>query len=152
MQNQGINPASGAPGREEHVTDSETGTLEWAMTFAARLRAGDTVALSGNLGAGKTVVGRGIARGLGFTGNVQSPSYALVHEYPGARLPLFHMDLYRLKEGADWEEIGLDHYFQQGGVCLVEWPERLPEAMGFTYRIGLRAQGEDTRHIEVTWG
>jgi tRNA threonylcarbamoyladenosine biosynthesis protein TsaE len=135
---------------EEFVSASEEQTLAWAMGLAERFRPGDAVALSGNLGAGKTVVSRGIARGLGYAGDVHSPSYALVHEYPGARLPLFHMDLYRLKEGADWEEIGLDHYFQQGGVCLVEWPERLPEGTEFAWRIELRAEGEAIRRIRVT--
>lgn len=135
---------------EEFVSASEAETLAWAKGFSGRLRAGDTVALSGNLGAGKTVVSRGIALGLGFAGNVHSPSYALVHEYTGARLPLFHMDLYRLKEGADWEEIGLDHYFQQGGVCLVEWPERLPEGQAFAYRIRIETGGEESRYIQVT--
>jgi tRNA threonylcarbamoyladenosine biosynthesis protein TsaE len=137
---------------EEFVSGSEAETLEWAIGFSSRLRAGDTVALSGNLGAGKTVVSRGLSLGLGFKGDVHSPSYALVHEYTGARLPLFHMDLYRLKEGADWEEIGLDHYFQQGGVCLVEWPERLPEGQAFAYRIAIGSEGGDTRRIRVTPG
>ena len=105
---------------EEFTSISEAQTLSWAQSFASRLKAGDSVALTGNLGAGKTVVCRGIALGLGFSGDVHSPSYALVHEYAGGRLPLFHMDLYRLAPGADFEEIGLDHYFQQGGVCLVE--------------------------------
>lgn len=136
----------------DFLSDSEQSTLEWAVAFSERLTSGQTVALSGNLGAGKTVVSRGIARGLGFTGNVHSPSYALVHEYPGARLPLFHMDLYRLKAGADWEEIGLDHYFQQGGICLVEWPERLPADQIFTYRIDIQSEGDDTRRIRVTGG
>lgn len=123
--------------------------MGWAVGFSKGLKAGDTVALSGNLGAGKTVVCRGLAIGLGFAGDVHSPSYALVHEYAGGRLPLFHMDLYRLKEGADWEEIGLDHYFQQGGVCLVEWPERLPPGQAFTYRIEIGAEGEGVRRIRV---
>ncbi|HLP40680.1 MAG TPA: tRNA (adenosine(37)-N6)-threonylcarbamoyltransferase complex ATPase subunit type 1 TsaE, partial [Fibrobacteria bacterium] len=72
-----------------------------------------------------------------------------VHEYPGARLPLFHMDLYRLAPGADWEEIGLDHYFAQGGICLVEWPERLPPSFAFSARILLLSEGEETRRIRV---
>ncbi len=137
---------------EEFVSGSEEQTLAWARSFAARLSPGDTVALSGNLGAGKTVVCRGIALGLGFTGDVHSPSYALVHEYAGGRLPLFHMDLYRLAPGADWEEIGLDHYFQQGGVCLVEWAERMPAGTPFTWSLGLRAEGESLRNIQVTEG
>ncbi len=138
-------------GIEELVSGSEEQTLGWAMGFASRLKPGDTVALRGDLGAGKTVVSRGIARGLGYAGDVHSPSYALVHEYPGP-IPLFHMDLYRLKAGADWEEIGLDHYFQQGGICLVEWPERLPVGQRFTYRIDLVAEGEEIRRIRVTAG
>jgi tRNA threonylcarbamoyladenosine biosynthesis protein TsaE len=137
---------------EEFVSTSEAETLEWAKAFSGQLKAGDTVALSGNLGAGKTVVARGIAIGLGFAGDVHSPSYALVHEYARGRLPLFHMDLYRLKEGADWEEIGLEHYFQQEGVCLVEWPERLPAEQAFAHRIEIRADGGDTRRIRVTRG
>ena len=152
MMDIGGSSPSRAQEPEEIASGSEDQTLAWAAGFAERLRAGETVALSGNLGAGKTVVSRGIARGLGFAGDVHSPSYALVHEYPGARLPLYHMDLYRLKEGADWEEIGLDHYFRQGGVCLVEWPERLPAGTAFTYRIELRAEGEAIRHIRVTRG
>jgi tRNA threonylcarbamoyladenosine biosynthesis protein TsaE len=135
--------------------------------------AGDVVALHGDLGAGKTVLSRGLALGLGFTGDVHSPSYALVHEYEGGRLPVFHMDLYRLaapeasaaaaaaRQGApetpgspapampDWEEIGLDHYFHQGGVCLVEWAERLPAGRGFTYVIEIGAESETTRRITV---
>ena len=88
------------------------------------------------------MVSRGLARGLGYAGDVHSPSYALIHEYPGGPLPLFHMDLYRLAPGADWEEIGLEHYFQQGGICLVEWPERLPADFPFTVRIELEPEGE----------
>ena len=125
------------------------------MAFSHRLKAGDVVALSGNLGAGKTVVSRGVALGMGFSGNVHSPSYALVHEYIGGRLPLFHMDLYRLKPNADWEEIGLTHYFQQEGVFLVEWAERLPHMLAMTYTIEIQSDvknGTDWRNIRVTQG
>ncbi|MDQ3002964.1 MAG: tRNA (adenosine(37)-N6)-threonylcarbamoyltransferase complex ATPase subunit type 1 TsaE [Fibrobacterota bacterium] len=144
-----LNPSGNS---EEFVSDSEERTLEWAKTFSAQLKAGDLVFLSGNLGAGKTVVSRGISLGLGFAGHVHSPSYALVHEYTGGRLPLFHLDLYRLKPGADWEEIGLEHYFQQEGVCLVEWPERLPKGQAFTYRIEIETEGMEGRRIRVTVG
>jgi tRNA threonylcarbamoyladenosine biosynthesis protein TsaE len=134
------------------LSHSESETLAWARSFAASLSPGDTVALSGDLGAGKTVVSRGIASGLGFAGMVHSPSYALVHEYPGARLPLFHMDLYRLAPGSDWQEIGLDHYLTAGGVCLVEWPERLPESFPFTARIEIGIEGEEARRLTVRRG
>ena len=137
---------------EEFTSISEAQTLSWAQSFASRLKAGDSVALTGNLGAGKTVVCRGIALGLGFSGDVHSPSYALVHEYAGGRLPLFHMDLYRLAPGADFEEIGLDHYFQQGGVCLVEWAERLPAGAAFAWRIDIASGDGDTRILRVTSG
>ena len=137
---------------EEFLSRSEDETLSWAESFALTLKPGDTVALSGDLGAGKTVVSRGIARGLGFDGPVHSPSYALVHEYSGGRLPLFHMDLYRLAPGADWEEIGLDHYFTQDGICLVEWPGRLPEGFNFTIRLDLVSEGENERRIHIRRG
>lgn len=133
----------------DFLSRSEDETLAWAQAYAASLLPGDTIALSGDLGAGKTVVSRGLARGLGYAGDVHSPSYALIHEYPGGRLPLFHMDLYRLAPGADWEEIGLDHYFQQRGVCLIEWPERLPGDFPFTVRIALEAGGETERRIRA---
>jgi tRNA threonylcarbamoyladenosine biosynthesis protein TsaE len=136
---------------EEINSNSEAETIAWAQAFAQQLKPGDTIALKGNLGAGKTVICRGIARGLGFEGNVHSPSYALVHEYLGV-IPIFHLDLYRLSENADWEEIGLDHYFQQPGICLIEWPERLPGSFSFTYRIDLFTEGEELRRIRLTSG
>ncbi len=109
----------------EHVSRSESETLALAADFAATLRPGHVIALRGPLGAGKTLFSRGVARALGYEGPVSSPSYALVHEYEG-RMPVYHMDLYRLAAGADWEEIGLGHYLHGDGICLVEWPERLP--------------------------
>ena len=134
---------------EEFLSRSEEETAAWAEGFARRLRPGDCVALSGELGAGKTQICRGIARALGRGDAVHSPSYALVHEYPGD-IALYHMDLYRLAPGADWEEIGLEHYFQAGGICLVEWPERLPEGTReFTYRVSIAGAGGETRRIQV---
>ncbi|HLU69595.1 MAG TPA: tRNA (adenosine(37)-N6)-threonylcarbamoyltransferase complex ATPase subunit type 1 TsaE [Fibrobacteria bacterium] len=124
----------------EHLSRSESETLALAADFAATLRPGDVVALRGPLGAGKTLFSRGVARALGYEGPVSSPSYALIHEYDG-RQPVYHMDLYRLADGADWEEIGLGHYLHGDGICLVEWPERLPpDADGgspFTHEVTL---------------
>src|SRR5690606_14876662 len=104
------------------LSSSESETLAVAREFAATLKAGDAVALRGPLGAGKTLFAGGVARALGYEGPVSSPSYALVHEYAG-RVPVYHMDLYRLASGADWEEIGLAHYLEGQGICLIEWPE-----------------------------
>ncbi len=135
-------------GIEEIISNSEAETLEWAITFSRQLVPGDTVGLVGNLGAGKTVICRGIATALGFTGNVHSPSYALVHEYP-CNIPIFHMDLYRLSQQSDWEEIGLDHYIESQGICLIEWPERLPGFIQLTYRIEIAAVDETRRKIRI---
>ncbi len=97
--------------------------------FATLLRAGDVVTLSGGLGAGKTTFARGLLAALGLAEEAPSPSYALVIPYapPETRLPVAHVDLYRLDEGADLRELGLDDY-RADGVLLVEWPERLPGA------------------------
>jgi len=134
----------------DFTSTSEPETLAIAADFAARLKAGDAVALRGTLGAGKTLFSRGVARALGYEGPVSSPSYALVHEYEG-RIPVYHMDLYRLAPGADWEEIGLAHYLDGHGICLVEWPERLPEGWNpFTWEVTLEATGETERTISIT--
>jgi tRNA threonylcarbamoyladenosine biosynthesis protein TsaE len=142
------------------LSHSESETLALAAAFAAGLNAGDAVALRGPLGAGKTLFARGVARALGFEGPVSSPSYALVHEYAG-RVPVYHMDLYRLKEmgpGADWEEVGLSHYFDPPtssgglgrGICLVEWPERLPPGWSpFTHEVTLEIVGEMERIVRM---
>ncbi len=128
---------------------SEDETLALAAEFAATLKAGDAVALRGPLGAGKTLFAGGVARALGYTGPVSSPSYALVHEYEG-RIPVYHMDLYRLAPGADWEEIGLSHYLDGKGICLIEWPERLPPGWNpFTHEVTLEPVGETGRRIRV---
>jgi tRNA threonylcarbamoyladenosine biosynthesis protein TsaE len=134
----------------ETLSHSEDETLAVASAFAAGLKAGDAVALRGPLGAGKTLFSRGVARALGFDGPVSSPSYALVHEYAG-RVPVYHMDLYRLAPGADWEEIGLSHYLDGRGICLVEWPERLPDGWSpFTHEVTLESAGENERRIRIS--
>ncbi len=98
--------------------------------LAGQLRAGDIVALTGNLGAGKTTLARGILRGLGHEGEVPSPSFAIVQPYepPAVRLPLAHVDLYRLEEDGEVAELGLDDWLQDGAL-VVEWPARLGPAM-----------------------
>jgi tRNA threonylcarbamoyladenosine biosynthesis protein TsaE len=90
-------------------------------------RAGDVFALRGDLGAGKTQWVRGFARGLGFAGRVHSPTFAIVNIYFGGRLPIFHLDLYRLETPAQVQSAGLDEYLRPAGVSVVEWAERWPE-------------------------
>jgi len=108
------------------TTASET--RRWAAQWAEGLIAGDVVILQGPLGAGKTTIAQGIAIGLGVTETVTSPTFALVHEY-GGRLPLFHMDLYRLSGEDEFEQMGGWEYFHRHGVCLIEWAERLGAAL-----------------------
>lgn len=88
-------------------------------------QAGWVIGLSGDLGAGKTELVRGLAQGLGFSGRIHSPTFALVHHYEGGRLPLFHLDLYRLESSGQVLAAGLEEYlFQPKGVAVVEWFER----------------------------
>jgi len=106
--------------------DTAEATEAFGQALAMRLRAGDIVTLEGGLGAGKTTLARGLLRGLGLAGEAPSPTYAIVQGYepPETRLPLAHVDLYRLEDPAELEELGLDDWLAQG--CLVvEWPDRL---------------------------
>ena len=108
-----------------NVTEMEN----FASNFATRLQPGDVVCLTGDLGAGKTVFTRGVARGLGYADAVTSPTFALMHVYEGGRLPVYHFDLYRLNNADDLESVGCEEYIQGTGVCIFEWAERAPEAM-----------------------
>lgn len=131
------------------IFNSEAQTLKWAADFGRTLKTGDKVALYGNLGAGKTVISRGICEGLGFFGPVNSPTYTILHEYPNTP-PIFHFDLYRLEGGADIYEIGLDPNYLEKGICLIEWPERMQsEDPGITHKVTIKILDETTREIEV---
>ena len=85
------------------------------------------IGLSGDLGAGKTEFVKGIAEGLGATDPVTSPTFTLVHEYRSGRLPLFHMDFYRLETEKELDEIGFDDYLREPGICAIEWADRFPD-------------------------
>ena len=128
---------------------SEQETRGIAAALARTLAPGAVVLLSGDLGAGKTAFVRGLAEGLGIDpGEVTSPTFTLVHQYEGGRLPLVHVDLYRL-ETADLDEIGLDLDVAARGVLAVEWPERLVRSPGAAVRIGISADTEDVREISI---
>jgi tRNA threonylcarbamoyladenosine biosynthesis protein TsaE len=110
----------------EYICAGSADTEALAAGLARDLRPGDVLLLSGVLGAGKTCFVRGLARGLGHAeGGILSPTFQLVRESRGGRLPLFHIDLYRLAGPAEAGRLGLEEYFNGDGVCAVEWPERL---------------------------
>lgn len=126
---------------------SEEDTYNWAIEFGKTLKPGDKVALFGNLGAGKTVISRGVCKGLGFEGAVCSPTYTILHEYPN-NPPIFHFDLYRLEGGADLYEVGLDPDYLAQGISLIEWPERLEgNDPGLTHIIRIIILNETERDI-----
>lgn len=131
-------------------THSEQETEALAQALARELKAGDVLALDGDLGAGKTAFTRGLARGLGYPGRVQSPTFTVVNEYEGGRLPLFHFDLYRLTSPDELFDIGFEDYLDRGGVCCVEWSALGGEYLCRARHITITRGGEEnTRHIDI---
>jgi tRNA threonylcarbamoyladenosine biosynthesis protein TsaE len=131
-------------------TRSVTETLEFGGRLARELQLGDVIALSGELGAGKTALVKGLAHGLGITVEVTSPTFTLIHEYAGGRLPLYHIDLYRLDNVPQALAIGIEDYLNGPGVTVIEWAERIESLLPpNTTRIRLESLGENTRRIEV---
>lgn len=132
------------------VSGSEHKTREIAAALARTLAPGVVLLLSGDLGAGKTAFVRGLAEGLGIDpGEVTSPTFTLVHQYDGGRLPLFHVDLYRL-ETADLDELGLEAEATGKGVLAVEWPERLVRVPASAVTVQIEHRGDDERVIGVS--
>ena len=122
-------------------------TEELAQELAQQLEPGDVIGLDGDLGAGKTVFVKGLARGLGIAANIKSPTFNLVRSYEG-RLPLFHFDIYRIDDTAELFEIGFSEYFEKGGAVVVEWAEKAEELMpDDAFWISIRSTGDDTRRI-----
>jgi len=131
-------------------THSVEETIGFGERLAAEVHRGDVLALSGELGSGKTALVKGVARGLGITQDVTSPTFTIVHEYVGGRLRLFHLDLYRLDSVGQALAIGIEDYLNGPGVTVIEWAEKiaplLPES---AQRIRLELLGERARRIEV---
>lgn len=123
-------------------------TFAIACALASELRANDVLALVGELGAGKTHFVKGLAAGLGFRGEITSPSFTLIHEYPGGRLPLYHFDFYRLETIAETVRLDLDHYLTNGGICVIEWADKFPELLPAQTRwFELRIRPDEKREI-----
>lgn len=102
-------------------------TFEFAKKIGENLKSGDVLCLDGDLGVGKTVFTKGVAAGLGIKDDVSSPTFTLIQEYYGGRLPLYHFDVYRIDGPWDMDDLGYEEYFYGEGVCLVEWGSMIKE-------------------------
>lgn len=129
------------------ITHSPEETEAVGEKLGSALRGGEIVAFSGGLGAGKTAFTRGLARGLGISARVTSPTYTIVNEYLGGRLPLFHFDMYRLHSSDDLFDIGWEDYLARGGVCAVEWSENASDAMTGAIRVRIEPLSAQERRI-----
>ena len=136
----------------EFITNSPAETESIGVALGQRLKPGTVIAYRGDLGAGKTAFTRGLARGLGCREIVTSPTYTIVNEYLGGRIPLFHFDMYRLRSSDDLWDIGWDDYLERGGVCAVEWSENVADAMEDPIVITIEKTGEDSRRITIEGG
>ena len=136
----------------EYITNSPVETEAVGAALAAVLRPGTVLAYRGDLGAGKTAFTRGLARGLGYAEPVTSPTYTIVNEYLGGRLPLFHFDMYRLRSSDDLWDIGWEDYLERGGICAVEWSENVDDAMENAVYVTIEKLGEESRRITIEGG
>ena len=136
----------------EYITHSPEETEAVGRALGERLTPGTVLAYEGDLGAGKTAFTRGLAKGLGATEAVTSPTYTIVNEYLSGRMPLFHFDMYRLTSSDDLWDIGWEDYLERGGVCAVEWSENVADAMEGAIRVRIEKLGEDSRRITIEEG
>ena len=136
----------------EFLTNSPEETEKVGAALGKILTPGVVIAYRGDLGAGKTAFTRGLARGLGYEEPVTSPTYTIVNEYLGGRLPLFHFDMYRLASSDDLWDIGWDDYLDRNGVCAVEWSENVADALEDAILITIHKTGETSRRIVIEGG
>ena len=133
----------------ELITHSPEETEALGQRLGSSLPAGTVLAYRGDLGAGKTAFTRGLARGLGYEEPVTSPTYTIVNEYLGGRLPLFHFDMYRLPSAEDLFDIGWDDYLDRNGICAVEWSENVWSALESPLVVSIEKLDENTRKITI---
>ena len=132
------------------ISNSPEETEKIAETFADNLSGGEVIAFLGNLGMGKTCFMRGLAKGLGFNGDVTSPTFAIVNEYRGGRLPVFHFDMYRISTFDDLYSTGFFDYFDENGVIALEWSENISFALeDNTIYIKIEYLADNKREITI---
>ncbi len=128
-------------------SNSREETEQFACEYAKTLRAGDVVLLDGDMGAGKTVFSKGVAKGLGVKEEVTSPTYAYMNDYDGR---LFHYDCYRIESVEQAENLGLADYFDMGGICLIEWAQNIaPLLPKKVKKVYIRKISENEREIQI---
>ena len=135
----------------QYISHSVSDTEAFGCRLAQQLQPNTVVACRGGLGMGKTALTRGIARGLGYTGRVTSPTFTIVNEYLG-KTPLFHFDMYRLDDSDALFDIGWEDYLDRGGVCVVEWSENVDDALESPICVRIERTGDDSRRITITGG
>jgi len=136
----------------QYITNSPAETETVGAALARQLQPGTVIAYRGDLGAGKTAFTRGLARGLGCTDLVTSPTFTIVNEYLSGRMPLFHFDMYRLRSSDDLWDIGWEDYLDRCGVCAVEWSENVADAMEDAIFVTIEKTGDESRHITIEGG
>lgn len=135
----------------EVITNSPAETELFAENFAKNLSGGEIIAFKGGMGMGKTCFTRGLAKGLGFTGQVSSPTFAIVNEYSGGRLPLYHFDMFRVESWEDLYSCGFFDYMEMGGVIAAEWSENIENALeGKVITVQIEQLDENIRKITVS--
>ena len=134
------------------ITNSPAETEAVGSALGKILKPGAVLAYRGDLGAGKTAFTRGLAKGLGCTDIVTSPTYTIVNEYLSGKMPLFHFDMYRLASSDDLFDIGWEDYLERGGICAVEWSENVDDAMEDAVFVTIEKLGEDVRRITIEGG
>ena len=122
---------------------SEADTAELGKKLADELKEGDVLGLIGDLGTGKTTLTKYIAEGLGITETITSPTFTIVNEYHSGRLPLFHFDAYRLEAAGDAFEVGMEEYFDRGGISIIEWADMVAEVLPEDAKLILMEYGEE---------
>jgi tRNA threonylcarbamoyladenosine biosynthesis protein TsaE len=143
-------PAAGSP--KIFDTRSADETIARGREIGASLKTPLLILLQGELGAGKTTLTKGIASGFGAAAEeeITSPTFTLIHRYNGAKVPVYHIDLYRIEGARDLDTLGLDDVFAEDAIVIIEWPDRMPPRHDWPIlRIALAHAGEDARHIEI---
>ena len=137
---------------KKYISNSPNQTEKIGFELAQTLTGGEIIAFRGGLGMGKTCFTRGLARGLGFTGDVTSPTFALINEYLGGRLPLYHFDMYRISGWEDLFSTGYFDYIEQGGVIVAEWSENIENALpgGKTIFVEIKRINDNGREIIIS--